>query len=61
MPTFRCRRCRDLRINIKIDIFYECAMFVFEQMGYRISSYSFRGNYSFLALALCTVTFDLGT
>ena len=25
---------------------------------YRISSYSFRGNYSFLTLALCTVTFD---
>ena len=28
---------------------------------YRISSYSFRGNYSFLTLALCTVTFDLST
>ena len=29
--------------------------------NYHISSYSFRGNYSFLALALCTVTFDLST
>ena len=27
--------------------------------GYRIFSYSFRGNYSFLDLALFTVTFDL--
>ena len=28
---------------------------------YRISAYSFRGNYSFLTLALCTVTFDHST
>ena len=28
---------------------------------YRISSYSFRGNYSFLTFALCTVTFDHST
>ena len=28
---------------------------------YRISSYSFRGNYSFLTLALCTVTFGDST
>ena len=28
---------------------------------YRISSYSFRGKYSFLTLALCTVTFDHST
>ena len=27
--------------------------------NYRISANSFRGNYSFLNLALCTVTFDL--
>ena len=60
MPTFRSRRCRDLRINIEIDIFYECAMFVFEQMGYRISSYSFCGNYSFLALAFCSGVFRTG-
>ena len=30
-------------------------------LEYRISSYSFRGNYSFLTFALCTVTFDLST
>ena len=29
--------------------------------NYRISSYSFRGNYSFLNLTLCTVTFDHST
>ena len=28
-------------------------------LAYRISANSFRGNYSFLNLALCTVTFDL--
>ena len=28
---------------------------------YRISANSFRGNYSFLSLALCTVTFDHST
>ena len=28
---------------------------------YRISSYSFRGNYSFLTFALCTVTFHHST
>ena len=28
---------------------------------YRISANSFRGNYSFLDLTLCTVTFDLST
>ena len=33
----------------------------FRMYTYRISSYSFRGNYSFLTLALCTVTFDLST
>ena len=31
------------------------------QTMYRISSYSFRGNYSFLNLTLCTVTFDHST
>merc|ERR1712086_418114 len=31
------------------------------QYGYRISAYSFRGNYSFLNLTLCTVTFDHST
>ena len=31
------------------------------QSIYRISSYSFRGNYSFLNLTLCTVTFDHST
>ena len=30
-------------------------------VNYRISSYSFRGNYSFLNLTLCTVTFDYST
>ena len=33
----------------------------FFDSNYCISSYSFRGNYSFLTLALCTVTFDLST
>jgi hypothetical protein len=28
---------------------------------YRISAYSFRGNYSFLNLTLCTVTFGDST
>ena len=32
-----------------------------EQFTYRISSYSFRGNYSFLNLTLCTVTFGNST
>ena len=32
-----------------------------ELLAYRISSYSFRGNYSFLTFALCTVTFDHST
>ena len=31
------------------------------QVLYRISSYSFRGNYCFLTLDLCTVTFDGST
>ena len=31
------------------------------QFKYRISSYSFRGNYSFLNLTLCTVTFGNST
>ena len=30
-------------------------------IGYRISANSFRGNYSFLNLTLCTVTFDHST
>ena len=30
-----------------------------DKKTYRISANSFRGNYSFLNLALCTVTFDL--
>ena len=30
-------------------------------INYRISSYSFRGNYSFLNLTLCTVTFNHST
>ena len=29
--------------------------------AYRISANNFRGNYSFLNLALCTVTFDYST
>ena len=37
----------------------------FDQVGqetmYRISANSFRGNYSFLNLTLCTVTFDHST
>ena len=33
----------------------------FGKHNYRISSYSFRGNYSFLTLALFTVTFDHST
>ena len=35
--------------------------FVQNSNSYRISSYSFRGNYSFLTLALCTVTFGYST
>ena len=31
------------------------------KVKYRISTYSFRENYSFLTLALCTVTFDHST
>ena len=30
-------------------------------LSYRISTNSFRGNYSFLELTLCTVTFDHST
>ena len=32
----------------------------FQNSKYRISSYSFRRNYSFLNLTLCTVTFGTG-
>ena len=32
-----------------------------KKYAYRISANSFRGNYSFLNLALCTVTFDHST
>ena len=32
-----------------------------QHFAYRISSYSFRGNYSFLNLTLCTVTFGNST
>ena len=39
-----------------------CSLFGnFNIFSYRISSYSFRGNYSLLTLALCTVTFDIST
>ena len=34
-------------------------VFMASHLTYRISANSFRGNYSFLNLALCTVTFDL--
>ena len=33
----------------------------FKKYMYRISANSFRGNYSFLNLSLCTVTFDHST
>ena len=36
-------------------------LFVCTILGYRISAYSFRGNYSFLNLTLCTVTFGNST
>ena len=36
-------------------------LFFLQGSIYRISSYSFRGNYSFLTLALCIVTFDHST
>ena len=43
---------------------YSCNDTLFRKVSqsmYRISSYSFRGNYSFLNLTLCTVTFGNST
>ena len=45
------------QITISILVPFETTNFII----YRISSYSFRGNYSFLNLTLCTVTFGDST
>ena len=39
----------------------EFRKYLFKKYIYRISANSFRGNYSFLNLTLCTVTFDHST
>ena len=43
-------------------VYYNCEKLVdIVVFTYRISANSFRGNYSFLNLTLCTVTFDHST
>ena len=46
---------------VKQIMSYEESANFFANLAYRISSYSFRGNYSFLNLTLCTVTFGNST
>ena len=40
---------------------FDLPSFLTREFRYRISSYSFRANYSFLNLTLCTVTFGYST
>ena len=39
----------------------KCIVVIWQKIAYRISANSFRGNYSFLNLVLCTVTFGDST
>ena len=48
-----------VEIANSVVIFGQCTKYV--NTKYRISANSFGGNYSFLNLALCTVTFDHST
>ena len=56
------KQCKDQRGPTSSERTTTLQLYMRDTIGkYRISSYSFRGNYSFLNFALCTVTFDHST